>query len=227
MTRHEFDIIEEHILSLMQDSAHDKHHIYRVLYSAVDIASYEAGVDNDVLLASCLLHDIGRQRQFEDPYVCHAKVGGEMAFDFLLTLNWDNQKALHVKECISSHRYRSDNPPETMEAKILFDADKLDISGAMGIARSLIYTGQVAKPLYIVNNAGDVLTEDTGKETHSFFQEYNFKLTKLYSAFHTTRARQIAAQRQQAAVDFYNALYKEVTQNHSIGTDILSGLLTK
>ena len=46
--------------SCMGDSAHDKEHIYRVLYSALDIAQGEAGVDYDVLIAACLLHDIAR-----------------------------------------------------------------------------------------------------------------------------------------------------------------------
>lgn len=49
------------------------------------------------------------------------------------------------KQCIKTHRYRTNNPPESLEAKILFDADKLDAAGAIGIARTLLYKGIIYK----------------------------------------------------------------------------------
>ncbi|MDL2273923.1 HD domain-containing protein [Oscillospiraceae bacterium OttesenSCG-928-G22] len=225
MTRSEYNVIENHMLCLMRDSAHDKHHIYRVLYSAIDIAMHEKSIDFDVLIAACLLHDIGREQQFSDLNLCHAQIGSEMAFDFLMSISWDEKKASYVKECISSHRYRGDNKPQSIEAKILFDADKLDVTGATGIARTLIYEGQVSEPLYILDENGHVIVDGGGAEISSFFQEYNYKLNKLYDAFYTTRAKQIAANRQAASKDFYNALHKEVTQNHENGANQLSGLL--
>lgn len=226
MTRKEYEIIENHMLSLMQDSAHDKHHIYRVLYAAIEIAKYESGVDTDVLLAACLLHDIGREKQFTDLNLCHAQIGGEMALEFLLAINWDSQKALHVKECISSHRYRGANLPQSIEAKILFDADKLDASGAMGIARTFIYEGQVSEPLYILDEAGNIVTDGGGAEISSFFQEYHYKLKEVYTAFYTERAKRIAAARQKTAVDFYDGLYHEVTENYQTGLNHLADLLS-
>ena len=84
MTREAYQLLEAHMLSCMGDSAHDKEHIYRVLYSALDIAQGEAGVDYDVLIAACLLHDIARGEQFADPAVCHARAGAERARTFLL-----------------------------------------------------------------------------------------------------------------------------------------------
>lgn len=123
MDKETFHEIEAHMLCIMRDSAHDAEHVYRVLYNALDIASAERGVDYDVLLAACLLHDIGRARQFENPSLCHASVGGDMAFEYLIGIGFPHEKAGHVKQCIISHRYRNDAPPATIEAKILFDAD--------------------------------------------------------------------------------------------------------
>ena len=57
----------------MSDAAHDKQHVYRVLYNAVEIAKTERGANYDVLIAACLLHDIGRKEQFEDPSKDHAE----------------------------------------------------------------------------------------------------------------------------------------------------------
>ena len=79
MKKEDYNLIETYMLSCMDDSAHDREHIYRVLFSALEIAKAEAEVDYDVLIAACLLHDIGRREQFENPALCHAAVGGEKA----------------------------------------------------------------------------------------------------------------------------------------------------
>ena len=217
MTKDEYSIIENFMLEKMQDSAHDKHHVYRVLNSALDIASRMDTIDYDVLLAACLLHDVGREVQFTNLELCHAQIGGDIAYDFLLSQNWSIQKALHVKECISSHRFRRNNAPKSMEAKILFDADKLDASGAIGIARTLIYEGQVSEPLYIFDEEDKIIVDGGGAEISSFFQEYNYKLKKVYNAFYTDRAKEIAKERQKTAIDFYNGLLSEVMNNHEKG----------
>ncbi|MDY4611681.1 MAG: hypothetical protein SPD11_13810 [Sphaerochaetaceae bacterium] len=62
----------------------------------------------------------------------------------------DGKPCRRVRACVQSHRYRGDNPPSTLEAKILFDADKLDVTGAIGIARTFLYIGQVSGSLYSI-----------------------------------------------------------------------------
>ena len=128
----------------MQDSAHDEHHVYRVLYNALEIAQDEPDVDYDILICSCLLHDIGRKEQFENPQICHALAGAQKVYTFLTEHHFSESFALQVKSCIETHRYRQNNPPVSPEAKILFDADKLDVAGALGIARTLVYKGKVS-----------------------------------------------------------------------------------
>ena len=223
MTRENYKTIENHMLSLMQDSAHDKEHIYRVLYAALDIARHEKDANTDILITACLLHDIGRDKQYENPDLCHAQVGSEMAYEYLLKIKWSAANAAHVRDCISTHRFRGDNIPQSIEAKILFDADKLDASGTMGIARTLLYEGKVSEPLYLLDSDQNIITEGGGKEPSSFFQEYNYKLKKVYVNFYTERAKTIAASRQKTATDFYNKLYKEIDENYKTG---LSNLLT-
>lgn len=217
---------EAYMLSQMNDSAHDCQHIYRVLYSALDIAEGENNVDIEVLVVACLLHDIGRKKQFENPSLCHALEGGEMAYDYLTQQGWSTNKANQVKKCIISHRYRTDNLPNSIEAKILFDADKLDVTGAMGIARSLIYKGQVNEPLYLVDDNGFVL-DGTDTESPSFFQEYNFKLKNLYGRFFTKRGGEIANQRRAVAISFYENIYDEVKSTHEKGRKLLRDLLIR
>ena len=217
MTKLEYNTIESYMSTQMQDSAHDKHHVYRVLNAALDIASYENGVDMDILIAACLLHDIGREQQFANPVVCHAQAGSDMAYEFLLSLKWPEKQAKHAKECIAAHRYRSNSAPKSIEAKILFDADKLDVCGAIGIARTLIYQGIVTHPIYIMDDKGEIIINNSNGDSASFFQEYNYKLKNVYDSFYTKRAKEIAMKRQQAAVNFYNSLYGEISDNHKYG----------
>ncbi|MDO4313011.1 MAG: hypothetical protein Q4C52_07985 [Eubacteriales bacterium] len=101
-------------------------------------------------------HDIGRKEQYENPALCHAEVGGNKAYQFLLAHRFPEAFAEKVRDCIQSHRYRRDNPPRSLEAKILFDADKIDVSGALGIARTLLYQGQTGEPLYSLLSDGRV-----------------------------------------------------------------------
>lgn len=224
MNKRMFILLENYMLSCMKDSAHDKEHIYRVLYQAIEIAQTERNVDYDVLISACLLHDIGRKEQYEDPSVCHAAIGGEKAYRFLVEHGFSAQTAEHIRHCIETHRFRKDNIPQTMEAKILFDADKLDATGAMGIARTLLYQGLVSEPLYSIASDGSISDGAEDKEP-SFFREYRFKLEKLYSQFYTKKAAEIAQARQSAARDFYDNLLKETTAAYGAGKRMLESAL--
>ncbi len=220
MKQAEFRAIENYMKGHMRDSAHDEQHVYRVLYAALDIAENERDVDYDVLIASALLHDIGREAQFFDRSVCHAKVGSMMAFRYLTENGWCEENALKVRDAINTHRYRGDNPPLSIEAKILFDADKLDAAGAMGIARTLFFEGKTSEPLYKLSKDGEIEEEYIGERMNSFFQEFNYKLRNLYDRFYTERGREIAKERRKTAMDFYERLYQEITNNRD-GEELL------
>lgn len=224
MDRAEFQAIEGYMLQQMADMAHDAQHVYRVFYTALDIAGRETEARRDIVAAAALLHDVGRAAQARDPALCHAQVGAEMAYRFLTReLGWDEGRAGHVRACVLTHRFRSDRPPESLEAKIVFDADKLDVTGAMGIARTLLYAGQTDEPLYRLDGEGRVLVD--ADSPSSFLQEYNFKLRGIAGGLYTGWARELARGRQKAADDFYGALPAEVTGCLERGRPALDGLL--
>ena len=214
MTKEVYTKIEQFMLSCMKDSAHDREHVYRVLNNALRIAREEEGVDYDVLICACLLHDIGREEQYRDPSLCHARVGAKKAEQFLMENGFGADFAQKVARCILTHRYRSGNEPQSVEEKILFDADKLDAAGAMGIARTLMYKGIVSEPLYTLNADGTVCDGSGGGgdelRTTSFFREYKWKLEKIYDRFYTKKGAELAALRKKAAADFYESLLGEV-----------------
>ena len=220
MKKIHYHLIENYMLSCMKDSAHDQEHIYRVLYLALDIAQTEPDTDYDVLICACLLHDIGRQAQFDDPSIDHAEAGADQAFRFLMEQKFPEDFAGKVSACIRSHRFRKNNPPKSIEAKILFDADKIDISGAIGIARTLIYQGQVGEPLYHLLPDGTV-SNGTDHLGDSFLREYKYKLEQIYEHFYTDRGRTLARSRQRAAADFYKNLFREIADTRQGGNEQL------
>lgn len=224
MTADLYKSLETFMLSCMDDSAHDSEHVYRVLYNALAIAREERDADYDILITACLLHDIGRIDQIQDPSLCHAQVGSEKAYRFLLDSGMDEVFAQQVRHCIATHRFRKNLPPQTLEAKILFDADKLDVTGAIGIARTLMYRGTLTEPLYRHLPDGTISdgSEDIG---HSFFREYKFKLEKLYDRFFTATGAALARERQAIAKAYYESLYREVSHGYTEGQEELSRLL--
>ena len=226
MTKKEFEQIERYMLECMKDSAHDKDHIYRVLYNALNIAKAEKNVDHDVLITACLLHDIGRKEQYENPELSHAEVGAEKAHNYLIDNGYDELFADKVGHCILTHRFRQNNAPSSLEAKILFDADKLDVTGALGVARTLLYQGKVGEPLYSLLHDGTV-SDGEGDFAPSFFQEYKYKLEKMYNRFYTERGKELAMQRRGAVVDFYNELMREVKASAEGGKELLNDIINR
>jgi len=229
VTRETYELLESFMSSCMDaaDCAHGPEHIIRVLNNALDIAAHEENVDLDVLIAACLLHDIGRRAQLENPVLCHAQVGAEMAQTFLSNNGFDDVFAEHVAACIRAHRYRKGVPCDTIEAKILFDSDKLDVTGALGIARTLHYGALLSEPLYSRDESGAILDGTVKTGEHSFLHEYNFKLRNIYDGFHTAYAAALAESRRKIAEDFYQALLSESLEAEHLGKRHLTKILEK
>ena len=217
MQKETYQLIEEYMLSCMEkDTAHDKEHVYRVLCSALDIAQTEENVNYDVLICACLLHDIGRKEQLANHELCHAQVGAEKAYKFLKENHFSEEFCKQVKDCIQTHRFRKGNPPTSIEAKILFDADKIDVSGAVGLARTLAFKGQHNEPFYTRKEDGSI-SDGTNDVEVSFFQEYKYKLEHIYDKFYTVKGAEIAGKRQKAAVAFYTSMLEEIQGSYENG----------
>ena len=112
----------------------------------------------------------------------------EIAYNWLIENNFSVDFSLKVAECIRCHRYRGNNIPKTIEAKILYDSDKIDAAGLIGISRTLMYKGAINEPIYYVVNGKVQNGFDKTKE--SFFTEYIHKLygylDKLYISGNAT-----------------------------------------
>jgi len=186
--------------------SHDWDHTLRVYRLCEHIGQAE-DVDMEVLLISALLHDIGRAHQDRsNGKMCHAKKGAEIARPIIKALPLDKKQKQNILHAIRSHRFRSTCLPKTQEAKVLFDADKLDAIGAVGVARAYLFAGEVGARLHNpdidVERVEPYSREDTG------FREFKVKLSKIKDRILTKEGKKLAEKRH-ALMDVFFKRFKE------------------
>ncbi|HCQ88599.1 MAG TPA: phosphohydrolase [Clostridium sp.] len=207
--------IREIVEKELSCSAHNLAHVLRVYNLCMFLSKYEENVDLEDLIPAVLLHDIARVKESKDKTgeIDHAILGSEMAEDILRNLKYEEDKIEKIKHCIITHRFRTDNRPKTIEAKILFDADKLDALGSIGIARCFMLAGQFGQSLS-VKNPIDTNTSDNGRlkdvSKHSPFIEYEVKFKKIPEKLHTKKAKEIGIERLKFMDDFFKRLDLEI-----------------
>jgi len=175
----------------------------------------ELGADLGVLQASALLHDAAgavpqAAGEAEGGRATHEQASAAFAHRVLKDAGWEADRIEAVEHCIRAHRYRSAEAPETLEAKILYDADKLDVLGAFGIARTIGYALQAGQPIYVEPSAQFLATGETVEdEPHSAYHEYLFKLRHVSGRLHTQEARAVAETRVALLNRFFRGLDQE------------------
>ena len=191
------------------DPVHGFDHILRVLAIAESIAKLE-GADIEIVRAAALLHDASGGDLEEGKRALHHEASANFASQILLTEKWPEDRIAAVMHCIASHRFRGGSQAESLEAKILYDADKLDVLGAFGIARTLAYANQAGQAIYAKISKQFIETGQLEEgEPHSAYHEYLFKLRKVAATLHTQTAKKMAKKRQVLLKLFFEALAEE------------------
>jgi uncharacterized protein len=191
------------------ESGHDFDHVLRVLALAERLARAE-GADMEIVHAAALLHDIARADEDATGSGDHAQMAAERARALLLARGIAPQRADAVAHAIAAHRFRGSTPPRSLEAKILFDADKLDSIGAIGIARAYAISGVLNQRLWGEAVPDAVATRDQHNSNHTAVAEFAVKLSKVRERVHTPTARRIADERHAFMADFFARLEREV-----------------
>lgn len=161
-----------------------------------------------VLEAAAYLHDIGRADQDKlNGSICHAVRGAEMAQDILAPLALAAHRKDNIIHCVRSHRFRDGHSPETAEARVLFDADKLDAIGAVGVARAYLFAGELGaclhNPHISPEQARSYSRDDTGH------REYVVKLSKVKDRILTKEGRRMAEERHAFMSVFFERFLEE------------------
>ena len=193
---------------LKAKGSHDWEHTQRVYNLCMHIGEKEKA-DIEILQLAAILHDIGRDHQDKsNGKICHAEKGAVLAKELLKKYDVEKKKIAQVVHCIESHRFRSDKIPSSKEAKILFDADKLDAIGATGIGRAFLFAGEIGAKLH--NKDVDIEQTEPYTKEDTAYREFMVKLKKIKDKMLTQEGKRIAEERHTFMVDFFNRLNKEV-----------------
>jgi uncharacterized protein len=189
------------------DSAHDLAHIMRVWKTCQTIALVEKA-DSEILLPSAIFHDIINLPK-DDPNRANASLrSADYTVQFLKTSRFAHSKLGSVHHAIQAHSFSANVPCETLEAKILQDADRLDALGAIGIARCFAISGKLDRALFDPN---DPLAENRALNEEVYaLDHFQTKLFKIAETLHTDTAKTIASDRIAFMRTFCDTLKDEI-----------------
>ncbi|MBN1563376.1 MAG: HD domain-containing protein [Anaerolineae bacterium] len=203
------------------DPVHDFDHVLRVLALAQRIGAVE-GANMAVVETAVLLHDSDRNLDRagdesgpgpaahapDTVSTDHAVIAAANARHILNRLDPapDADFIAAVVHAIEAHRFRNAIEPQTLEAKVVFDADKLDAIGAIGIVRAYAYGARAGKKLW-----AEVSPDYAGGDPdHTPVHEYVYKLARIQERMQTATGRTIARERHAYMVAFFERLGQEV-----------------
>ena len=187
---------------------HDYAHTLRVLHNAELLLQTEPDADSFVVRTAALFHDFARPEELaSDGKQDHAQLGADLVRIELEQLDCEPDFVDHVTSCIRTHRYRGKLIPDTLEAKIVYDADKLDSTGAFGIARAFHFAGRIGACLH--NTAEEAVNSDAYGRNDSAYREYLVKLRHLPEKMLTESGRELAKERAVFMDEFFTRLNNE------------------
>jgi uncharacterized protein len=194
---------------MQQDPAHDLAHLDRVWINAQLIANSFDGVNLRVLLGAAYLHDLVNLPK-DAPNRCQASaLSAKAAAPILRGLGFSTAEIDAAGNAITAHSFSAKIPPESIEAEILRDADRLDALGAIGIARTFVVAGATGRALY--DPADPFATNRALDDQIWAIDHWQAKLLQLPNDMLTTKGCEIAEMRAHIMLDYLSQLSDEIT----------------
>jgi len=197
------------------DAAHDLDHLERVMALA-DLLQRREGGDLPTIWAAVALHDIGQERERLHGGD-HAIIGADMAAYLLTGTIFPQQAIPAVQDAIREHRMTGGMMPRSIEGRILYDADKLDGLGAVGIGRLFCITGRYNQKVFsrlpddIAAPSDPLMVRELRRRPdYSPSIEFALLFSNLPDRMATATGRQLAQERYEYMAEFFARLEKEV-----------------
>ena len=202
------NILEEQVKQKMKnDSAHDFNHVMRVYKNAQKLCKNE-NVNEKLVLTAVLLHDIISYPKFDKRSKYSAVRSAKESKKILKNLNFSSKEIQIVYDAISDHSFSKGKIPQSIEGKILQDADRLDAIGAIGIARVFAVGGSENRAFY---NIDDPFCKNRIPDDKTWTLDHFYKkLLKLESLMNTKSAKIEAKKRTKLLKTFLSELKQEV-----------------
>lgn len=189
------------------DGAHDLAHIRRVWVNAFAIAAQEGGAD-EVLAASVLLHDCVAVEKNSPLRSQASRLAADRAVEILTGLGWASPQTEAVHHAIAAHSFSAGVPPNSLHARVLQDADRLDAIGMIGIARCFYTGGRMGSALY---HPDDPLAAHRKLDDAAYaLDHFRAKLFHLRDGFQTPTGAAMAAERHSRMAEFVAAFEAEI-----------------
>jgi uncharacterized protein len=190
------------------DSAHDVGHTDRVWANSQRIASDEVACDMIVLLAACYLHDLVTLPKNDPQRHLASQMSADAASPVLNELGYTQAQTLRIQHAIIAHSFSANVPPETIEAKVLQDADRIEALGAIGIARCFAVSGALGRPLF--HSEDPFATERPLDDSTYAVDHFACKLLRLPDTMQTVGGRKLAQERANTMRQFLDDLAVEL-----------------
>lgn len=189
------------------DPAHDIEHIKRVVLNAKKFAAAE-NAELNIVLPAAWLHDCITLPKNDPNRKNASQLAADEALRFLKDINYPDIYLKDVHQAILSHSYSANIPTESLEAKVVQDADRIDALGAIGIARTLMVGGALGRTLYAPS---DPLCENRSPNDLEFTIDHFYKkLFKICDTMHTASAKKEALKRTEIMRLYLKALKDEI-----------------
>ncbi len=190
------------------DGSHDLTHIQRVWRNALAIAATAPAADTELLLAAVILHDCVAVEKDSPLRSQASRLSAERARGLVAPLGWTAGRVDALAHAIATHSFSAGLRPETLEARILQDADRLDAIGAIGIARCFYVGGRMQSGLY---SPEDPAAEHRGLDDRRFaLDHFKAKLFQVADGFLTPAGQAMAAERTRVMRAFVDSLLGEI-----------------
>ncbi|UWR02809.1 HD domain-containing protein [Ruegeria conchae] len=191
---------------MLTDPAHDLAHLDRVWMNAQAIADQRT--NQRVLLAACYLHDLVNLAKDDPNRHLASQRSASESEPILAELDFTASEICATQHAIAAHSYSANIPPESPEACILRDADRLDALGAIGIARTFAVSGALGRALYDI---ADPFAEDRDLDDQRFaIDHWKTKLLNLPDEMVTDGGRDLAHKRVTQMLGFLEILSEEI-----------------
>lgn len=188
------------------DPSHDLLHIGRVVAMARRLAEAE-GADLNIVIPAAYLHDCVAVPKNDPRRKQASQLSADYAVAWLRGEGYPEQYLPAIAHAIAAHSFSAGIPPETVEAKVVQDADRLDAMGAIGIARTFTVSGLLGRPYY---DAADVKAESRPLDDGRYaVDHFKVKLFGLVDTMHTAAAKAEGARRLHWMREFYDRLADE------------------
>ena len=190
------------------DAAHDASHVQRVSVNAIKFAKLE-GADLSIVIPAVWLHDCYTVSKKSELRKQASTLSAEKAEKLLLEWGYPQENIQAIKHAIAAHSYSANIKPETLEAQIVQDADRIDSIGAIGVARMMMTGGKMDCTLYREEDPFCVNREPQDRQWT--VDHFYSKLLKLNEGFHTQAAQDEAQRRHDYMEDFLKQLESEIS----------------